>query len=50
METKKYKVFKVHRKSRRRVILQRNLTIGDAKKIVNAFPDSQKSMVCFTEQ
>ena len=50
MKAKKYKVFKVYRKSRRKIILQRNLTIDDAKKIVNAFPNSEKSMVCFTEQ
>jgi len=50
METKKYKVFKVYRKSGRKIVLQRDLTRDDAKKIVNSFPDSQKSMVCFTEQ
>jgi len=52
METtkKKYKVFKVFRKSGRKTILQRNLTKDQARIMVNSFPDSQKSMVCFTEQ
>lgn len=47
---KKYKVFRVMRKSCRKVVIERNLTIEQAKRLVNSFPDSNKSMVCFTEQ
>ena len=46
----KYKVFRVYRNSGRHVTLQRNLTREEAKRIVNSFPDSKKSMVCFTKQ
>jgi len=45
-----YKVFKLFRKSGRRVTLQRNLTLEEAKRLVNSFPDSPNSMVCFTKQ
>ena len=52
METtvKKYKVYKVYRNSGRKIVLQRNLTKDQATIMVNSFPDSQKSMVCFTKQ
>lgn len=46
----KYKVFRVYRNSARHVVLQKNLTRDEAIRIVNAFPDSEKSMVCFTKQ
>ena len=46
----KYKVFKVFRKSQRRVILEKNLTIEQAKRLVNSYPNSNTSMVCFTAQ
>lgn len=46
----KYRVVKVYRNSGRRTVLQKNLTRDEAKKIVNAFPDNQKTMVCFTKQ
>jgi hypothetical protein len=46
----KFKVFRVMRKSNRRTILAKNLSEADAKKLVNSFPDSDKSMVCFARQ
>jgi len=46
----KYKVFKVYRKSGEKIVLQRDLTKKQAIKIVNAFPDSEKTMVCFAKQ
>jgi (2Fe-2S) ferredoxin len=45
-----YKVFRVYRNSGRRKTLYRNLTLETAKRIVNSFHDSEKSMVCFTKQ
>ncbi len=50
MKEEKYKVFRVYRNSERKTILRRNLTKDEAKKMVNAFPDSKKTMVCFTKQ
>lgn len=50
IEEKKYKVFKVFKHTGKKIILEYNLTIDQAKEIVNAFPDKQCSMVCFTEQ
>lgn len=45
-----YKVVKIFRKSRRREVIQRGLTIEEAKKVVNRYPDSNNSMVVFTKQ
>jgi hypothetical protein len=45
-----YKVFKVFRKSGRKQILSRGLTLEGAKRKVNSYPDSARSMVCFTKQ
>jgi hypothetical protein len=45
-----YKVFKVFRKSRRKEILARDLTREEAKAMVNSYPDSHTSMVCFDKQ
>lgn len=52
METKteRYKVVKIMRKSARRSVLQRNLTLEEAKTMVRSFPSSQKSMVVFYKQ
>lgn len=50
METVKYKVLKIFRKSGRRKTLEKNLTREQAQRIVNSFPDSQTSMVIFTKQ
>ena len=45
-----YKVVKIFRVSCRREIIERNLTIEQAKRVVNSYPDSKKSMVVFTKQ
>jgi len=45
-----YKVFKVFRISNRKQILRRNLSLDEAKKVVNSYPDSNRSMVCFSKQ
>lgn len=47
---KKYKVFKVGRKSGRRSIIRRNLTEAEAQQLVKSFPNSSRSMVCYTAQ
>jgi len=44
----RYKVYKVFRVSQRRQILARNLSREDVQKLVQSFPDSSRSMVCFT--
>ena len=48
--TKLYKVVKVGRKSCRRTILRKNLTLEEAKMMVKSFPDNNRSMVVFSEQ
>ncbi len=45
-----YKVVKVFRKSGRKEVLNRDLTIDEAKRIVNSYPDSNRHMVVFTKQ
>lgn len=45
-----YKVIKLFRKSRRREVIQRGLTIEEAKKVVNRYKSSNTSMVIFTKQ
>ena len=55
METEKqyvgpYKVVKIFRVSRRHEILEKNLTIEQAKRLVTSFPDSNRSMVVFYKQ
>lgn len=45
-----YKVVKVFRKSQRRQIIRRGLTIEEAKRLTNSYPDSQRSMVVFAKQ
>lgn len=45
-----YKVYRVYRKSARRVIIQRDLTREQAKTLVNSYPDSKTSMVVFDKQ
>lgn len=50
---KKYKVYKIGRKhgmSGRRQLLGKNLSREEAKRMVNKYPDSSRSMVIFTEQ
>jgi len=48
--TGNYKVVKIFRKSNRREIIRRNLTIDEAKQLVNSYPDSNTSMVVFYKQ
>jgi hypothetical protein len=45
-----YKVVKIFRKSNRQEIIRRNLTIDEAKRLVNSYPDSNNSMVVFSKQ
>jgi len=47
---KTYKVFRVMRVSSRRSILARHLTLEQAQRMVRSFPDSSRSMVCFTAE
>ena len=49
-KTELFKVYRVSRKTARKTVLERNLTREQAKRLVNSFPDSDKSMVCFTKQ
>jgi hypothetical protein len=45
-----YKVVKIFRISRRRQVIERNLTREEAKRVVNRYPDSSRSMVVFCKQ
>jgi hypothetical protein len=45
-----YKVVKIFRVSRRHQILEKGLTLEEAKRIVQSFPDSNRSMVVFYKQ
>lgn len=45
-----YKVVKIFRKSNRREVIKRNLTIEEAKTLVNLFPDKNTSIVVFMKQ
>jgi hypothetical protein len=45
-----YKVYKVFKTSRRKQIIQKGLTRDEAKRLVNTFPDSSRSMVVFDKQ
>lgn len=50
---KRYKVYKIGRKygmSGRRQVLGRNLTREEARRMVNRYPDSSRSMVLFVQQ
>lgn len=49
-DSDKYKVVKIMRVSGRRQILERNLTRDEAKRVVNRYPDSSRSMVVFYKQ
>ena len=49
-DNEKYKVVKVLRVSRRQEVLERNLTREEAKRVVNRYPDSSRSMVVFMKQ
>jgi hypothetical protein len=45
-----YKVVKIFRVSQRRQTLDRGLSLDEAKRIVNSYPDSNRSMVVFNKQ
>lgn len=45
-----YKVVKFFRVSGRRQILRRGLTRDEAKRVVNSYPDSNRSLVGFEKQ
>jgi hypothetical protein len=45
-----YKVVKIFRVSRRRELLENNLTRDEAIRVVNSYPDSNTSMVVFYKQ
>lgn len=49
-DANKYKVFKVMRKSHRQTTIARNLTLEEAQRLVQSFPDSNRSMVCYARQ
>jgi len=43
----RYKVVKVMRKTGNKKTLEKNLTLDEAKRMVNSYPDSNKHMVVF---
>jgi hypothetical protein len=45
-----YKVVKIFRVSGRHQVLERNLTREEAQRVVQSFPDSNRSMVVFYKQ
>ena len=45
-----YKVVKLFRVSRRRQVIRRGLTRDEARRVVNSYPDSSRSMVIFCKQ
>ena len=45
-----YKVVKIYRVSRRRELLKNGLTRDEAIRVVNSYPDSNRSMVVFYKQ
>ena len=45
-----YKVVKIFRVSQRRNTLRRGLTLDEAKRVVNSYPNSNRSMVVFYKQ
>jgi hypothetical protein len=44
-----YKVYKIGRVSGKRKLLDKNLTRDEAMRMVNRYPDSNRSMVVFTK-
>lgn len=50
VDSDRFKVVKIMRKSRRREILERNLTREQAMRVVNRYPDSSRSMVVFERE
>lgn len=45
-----YKVVRIFRVSARREVLETGLTLEQAKRVVNSYPDSNRSMVVFYKQ
>lgn len=45
-----YKVVKIMRVSGRRKVLRRGLSLEEAKRVVNSYPDSSRSIVVFMKQ
>lgn len=45
-----YKVVKIYRDSQRREVLERGLTREEAMRVVDRYPDSDRSMVVFMKQ
>jgi len=45
-----YRVLRVYRNTGRRQVIERNLTRDQAIRLVNSFPNNDKSMVVFTKQ
>lgn len=45
-----YKVMIIFKNSNRRIIIDRNLTLVDAKLLANSYPDKPNKMVVFTKQ
>jgi hypothetical protein len=50
IDSDRFKVVKIMRKSHRREILERNLTREQAMRVVNRYPDSSRSIVVFERQ
>ena len=50
MDNQLYKVVKLFRVSRRRQVIEKNLTREEAMRLVQTYPDSNRSMVVFTKQ
>ena len=50
VDSDRFKVVKIMRKSRRREILERNLTREQAMRVVNRYSNSKFSMVFFERQ
>jgi hypothetical protein len=50
MKQQLFKVVKIFRVSNRRQILRKGLTRDEAKRVVNSYPDSTRSMVVFMAQ
>jgi hypothetical protein len=46
----KYKVVKIFRVSARHEVLEKNLTREEARRVVQSYPDSARSMVVFYKQ
>lgn len=45
-----YKVVRIYQRSRKSQLIEKGLSLEDAKRLVNSFPDSVFSMVVFKKQ